>query len=224
LLKLGCKVILIDKNEQELHQVAKFLKNHYPESFIYSFKLDLTSIEDIQRVSNAIKSKIGDVSIIFNNAGIANGKLLVDLNENEIRNVFNVNILAQFLVCKQFLPKMIELNHGHIINISSACGLMGAYKLTDYSATKFAINGFTESLRIELQTLNSNNKIKTSLVCPFHVQTKLFNGVEFKYLKWLGLSMTPEYVVDCIIHGMLLDKEIIYIPRFILILMTILKA
>lgn len=184
----------------------------------------MTSLEEIKRVSDAIKSKIGDVTIIFNNAGVNNGKLLIDLSENEIRNLFNVNILAQFFICKQFLPKMIELNRGHIINISSACGIMGAYKLTDYCASKFAVNGFTESLRVELQTLNPNNKIKTSMVCPFHVQTKLFNGVQFKYLKWLGLSMTPEYVANYIIDGMLLNKDIIYIPRLIVILQTLFKA
>lgn len=109
---------------------------------------------------------------------------------------------------------MIELNKGHIVNISSVCGLMGAYKLTDYCSSKFAVVGFTESLRVELKTVNPDNQIVVSTVCPFHVKTKLFNGIEFSHLKWLKLSMEPEYVAQKIVDGILLKKELIFIPSF----------
>lgn len=109
---------------------------------------------------------------------------------------------------------MLDTNKGHIVNVSSVCGLAGGYKLTDYCASKFAVLGFTESLRCELKLANPNcNGVVVSAVCPFHVKTKLFEGADVKHLKWLGLSMEVEYVTDTIVDGVLRNKELIFIPK-----------
>ena len=86
--------------------------------------------------------------------------------------------------------------------------------LTDYCSSKFAVVGFTESLRVELKCINPDNSIVVSTVCPFHVKTKLFNGIEFNHLKWLGLSMDPEYVAKKIVDGILANKKLILVPSF----------
>ncbi len=86
-------------------------------------------------------------------------------------------------------------------------------KLTDYCASKFAVMGFTESLRMELKISNPKNKIVVTAVCPFHVKTKLFNGVDINRLKWLGLTMEPEYAAEVIVDGVLANKNLIIIPR-----------
>lgn len=91
--------------------------------------------------------------------------------------------------------------------------MQGGYKLTDYCASKFAVNGFTESLRVELGILNPKNQIKVSLVCPFHVKTKLFNGADVNHFKWLNLSLEPEFVADEIVSGVLLNKDLIFVPK-----------
>lgn len=108
---------------------------------------------------------------------------------------------------------MLENNHGHIVNVSSVCGLQGGYKLSDYCASKFAVVGFTESLRLELKVLNPKNEIQVTLVCPFHVRTKLFHGVEFSKFKWIRLSFTPEEVASSIVNGVLTNKNIVLIPK-----------
>lgn len=141
------------------------------------------------------------------------GKYISELSDQEILNIFNVNVLAHFWLIREFLPAMIRNNKGHICNVSSVCGLMGSYKLTDYCSTKFAVVGLTESLRSELKAQNPKNNIKTSIVCPFHVKTKLFQGVEFARLKWAGLSMDQEYVASEIVNGILTDKDMILIPK-----------
>jgi all-trans-retinol dehydrogenase (NAD+) len=139
------------------------------------------------------------------------GKCLLELEEKDVRNIFDVNILSHFWLCKEFLEGMLK-NGGHIVNVSSACGQMGSYKLTDYCSTKFAVVGFTESLRIEIKTKYPNANVKCSIVCPFLVRTKLFNGVEFRRLKWLNLNMDVDYVGEKIFQGILMQKELIYIP------------
>ena len=122
------------------------------------------------------------------------------------------------------MPKMIETNKGHIVNISSICGFLGGELVTDYCSTKFAVYGLSESLRVELKNLNKNNKITVTTVCPCHVKTKMFEMVKFNYFNWLGISMEPEYAVDKIIHGILLDKKVIYVPRLLLTVCSIFKG
>ena len=119
---------------------------------------------------------------------------------------------------------MIKLNKGHIVNISSMVGILGGDKLSEYCATKFAVYGFSESLRIELKCLNKDNKIKVTTVCPFHIKTPMARNLKFKHLHWLGVTMEPEYAVKKIIHGILLNKELIYMPRLLAYAFSLLKG
>ena len=223
---LGCTVICIDYNQKELNKMRDHLlkekssqmedANNNIESMrrLHFFTVDISSIDEVKSVANRIKQEVGTVDILINNAGIMNkGKYLTQLSEQEIQNIFNVNVLAHFWLIREFLPAMIKKNHGHICNIASVCGLMGSYKLTDYCSSKFAVVGLTESLRSELKAINPNNKVQTTLVCPFHVQTKMFHGVEFARLNWAGLSMTPEKVADSIVNGILTNKDIVKTPN-----------
>jgi len=185
MLRLECRVVCVDINMNELNRLEADLKKTYPKGEMHLYQADISSLDAIKALSSQIKTKFGHVDILINNAGIMNqAKLFLDSNEREIQNIFNINVLAHMYLCKQFLPDMIKNNKGHIVNVASALGLCGAYKLVDYSASKFACVGFTESLRLELKILNSNNKINVSLVCPFHVKTSLFNGFEMPKLKW----------------------------------------
>lgn len=209
---LGCNIICVDSNPSGLDRLKEELKGQ--SNRIKYYTIDITSSENIAKLGQEVRSEFEKVDIIINNAGTMNkGKLLVDTSEKEIRSLFDVNVFAHFIICKEFLPDMINNNEGHIVNVASVCGFLGSYKLVDYCSSKFAVMGMTESLRIELKVLNPNNKIKVATVCPFHVKTKLFNGVEFSRLKWLSLSMEPEYVADQIVDGILKGKELIPIPN-----------
>jgi short-subunit dehydrogenase len=224
-LDLGCTVICIDYNQKELNKLKDHLvrtklsrqddnNNLLSGKRLHFFTVDISSIDEIKSVSRKIKIDIGNVDILVNNAGIMNkGKLLIQLSDLEIQNIFNVNILAHFWFIREFLPAMIKNNKGHICNVASVCGLVGSYKLTDYCSTKFAVVGLTESIRSELKATNSWNRIQTTLVCPFHVKTKLFSGVEFERLSWAGLSMDQDYVAQEIVEGILLNKDLVLLPK-----------
>lgn len=216
LLNLGCVVVLVDLNQAELKKIEDKLKKvvNLEVNRVFSFQCDLSSLDDIKKLAANVKENVGPVHILVNNAGIMNhGKLFEELTHDEIVKIFQVNALAQLHLTREFLPQMKEKNFGHIVNVASICGIIGGYKIVDYCASKFAVVGFTESLRIELNSLNKDNKIVVSVVCPFHVRTNLFNGVEFSKLKWLNLSMEPEYVASDIVNGILANKEMILIPK-----------
>ena len=87
-----------------------------------------------------------------------------------------MNSIAHVLLIKEFLPNMLKLNKGHIVSISSLAGLVGVPGLGDYCGSKFAAFGIDESLRLELKNLNSN--VWTTCVCPFFINTGMFEGVK----------------------------------------------
>ena len=179
---------------------------------LHFFTVDISSSDEVKSVARKIKLDVGNIDILINNAGIMNkGKFMTELNDQEIQNIFNVNILSQFWLIREFLPAMIKNNKGHICNVASVCGLMGGYKLTDYCSTKFAVVGMTESIRVELKSLKS--RVQTTLVVPFHVKTKMFHGVQFERLSWVGLSMSRNFVAEEIVNGILLNKEFVAIPK-----------
>lgn len=229
-LKLGCVVVCIDLNDEILKNLETELTATFsrePESFrtrMYFYKLDISKLNDIKSVCAQIKKEVGKVDILVNNAGIMNGsKSLLSLNDDEISQIFNVNVFSQIWLCREFLPEMISSRKGHIVNVSSICGMAGGYKLSDYCTSKFAVNGFSESLRVELGVMSPKNQIKVTLVCPFRIKTKMFNGADINHLQWLQLNLEPARVADEIVNGVLLNKDLILIPK-INYLFTIIKS
>ncbi|KAK6058054.1 hypothetical protein COOONC_04379 [Cooperia oncophora] len=123
-----------------------------------------------------------------------------------------VNTHALFYTTKSFVPGMMEANHGHIVTIASMAGKVGVSGLVDYCASKHGAIGFHESLTAELSSLGKNG-VNTTLVCPYYIDTGMFDGVQTKSPTLLPV-LQPEYVVDCIMEAVLTGKELICIPRF----------
>ena len=121
MLDLNCHVICVDLNQTRLDQLKAALIKKYPTKTrnIYCYNVDVTNTEQVEACATRIKLEVGlPVDILINNAGIFNkGKLLTELSEIEIRNIFSVNILGQMWLCRQFLPDMLSRNRGHIINM-----------------------------------------------------------------------------------------------------------
>lgn len=112
---------------------------------------------------------------------------------------------------KAFLPKMIENNKGHIVSIASMAGYVGTPKLVDYCASKYAVVGFDEALRAELDWMGINY-IKTTLVCPYFIQqTGMFGNVVSR----LMVPLKSNDVADRIIEAIMREEVNITIPGFL---------
>jgi all-trans-retinol dehydrogenase (NAD+) len=103
-LKLNSIVICVDINEKNLDEAINEFKNQFKLSDtqrrLFSYKIDVSFYDQIKALVKQIKNDVGDVTIVVNNAGILNKvKLLTDLSEDEIRRIFDVNILAHFWLC-----------------------------------------------------------------------------------------------------------------------------
>ncbi|KAG8520679.1 Epidermal retinol dehydrogenase 2, partial [Galemys pyrenaicus] len=118
---------------------------------------------------------------------------------------------------KAFLPAMITNNHGHLVCISSAGGLVGINGLADYCASKFAALGFAESVSLELFAQNKKG-IKTTIVCPFLINTGMFDGCTTGCPLLLSI-LEPEYAARKIVEAILQEKAFLYMPKIIYFLM-----
>ena len=173
-------------------------------------KADLSKQDEIDSMFEQVSEKYGKIDILVNNAGIVSGKSLLDLSDQEIERTFQVNTLALFWTVRAFLPSMLERGSGHIVTIASAASLAGAPKLTDYSSSKFAAFGFDESLRLELKQKDS--RVATTIVCPFYIDTGMFDGVKTRF-SWLLPVLKPEYVVRRIVTAIEKDRHRLVMPR-----------
>jgi all-trans-retinol dehydrogenase (NAD+) len=116
------------------------------------------------------------VDILINNAGIVSGKKILDITERDLKKTFDVNAISHVFTVKEFLPEMLKQDKGHIVSIVSVAGIIGVPGLSDYCGSKFAAFGIDESLRLELKNLKSN--VTTTCVCPYFINTGMFEGVK----------------------------------------------
>ena len=107
-----------------------------------------------------------------------NGTALLDTSDERIIRTFDVNIMAHFWTIKAFLPDMISQKRGHLVNVASLAGHSGTNKLVDYCASKFAAVGLDESLRVELFVQGHGDTVRTTVICPYYINTGMFAGVQ----------------------------------------------
>lgn len=217
----GCSLILWDIDFETLKRSLDCLKD---KSRCIIQKVDVSNSKSIRNalevLENQHKSKLSKLSYIIASAGIVNGKKVLDLEEYEVKRTMEVNYLQYFLLFKNFYPYLQE-NQGNITIISSVTGLISLSSLSDYCASKFALVGFNESLRLELRKI-PNNKVSTTIVLPFIVNTKMFQGIKIMFPANIFLkTLDKKDVALRIIKGMQRREEWIIIPwilRFLPIL------
>ena len=206
----GARVVLWDLNGQSLGAVADEVRGRA--------RLDpLTAIVDVgdpEAVRRAA-ADAGPVDILVNNAGVISGRVLTELTDGQIRKTFAVNTLALFWTTRAFLPGMIQRGRGHIVTIASAAGFVGAHRLTDYTASKHAAVGFDDALRAELRRVAPG--VKTTVVCPFYVDTGMFAGAKTR-IPWLLPILKEAYVVDRVVQAIERDRRRVLMPRIVHIL------
>jgi all-trans-retinol dehydrogenase (NAD+) len=207
--ELGAKVIAWDLNQIGLVQLEKEAEQKgLP---ISGMQCDVSNPDMVYDCAKNVFKKMGRIDVLVNNAGVVSGKTLLDTPDEKIIKTMEVNALALFWTCKAFLPLMLERNEGHIVTVASAAGLIGVKGLVDYSASKFAAFGFDESLRMELRARKSS--VKTTVVCPFFIDTGMFAGVKTKFPLLLPI-LKSDYAATRIVQAVLKNKKRLIIPRF----------
>lgn len=206
----GARVIAWDLNQSALDALVIEAQAFGAE--IVPMAVDVSDRNSVYEAAARILSGDGSVDILVNNAGIVSGKKLLETPDEKIEKTLQVNTLSHFWTAKAFLPAMLARDSGHIVTVSSAAGIIGVCGLADYSASKFAAFGFNEALRMELRKTKS--RVKTTIVCPFYIDTGLFAGVRTR-LPLLLPIMKPEYAAKKIVGAVITGKKCLIMPRFV---------
>lgn len=159
--------VLIARNEEKLLTV----KDHCLQTTdkCYVFPCDVTNMEELKAVVTEIITTIGRVDILVNNAGMSQRSYAIDTPLANDRAIMELNFFSKVAITKMILPLMISQQSGHIVVISSIVGKFGFPMRTAYSASKHAIQGFFESLRVELM----DDNIFVSIISPGRIHTNI---------------------------------------------------
>jgi short-subunit dehydrogenase len=165
----GAKVVLAARRKDRLEALAQEIASMNNGAETLVVQVDLTKLEDIQRLVETTTAKFDRVDVLVNNAGFGRLNWLEKLDPiKDIQSQFDVNVMGVIQTTQQVLPIMMKQRSGHIINMGSMAGLVGAPTYTIYSATKHAVHGFSESLRREVKPWG----IDVSMVYPAGVKTE----------------------------------------------------
>ncbi|MFS0646652.1 3-ketoacyl-ACP reductase [Siminovitchia sp. 179-K 8D1 HS] len=165
--KEGIHVGLIGRTFENLEKVAKELEEY--EVRVTVAVADVSENDSVMAAVEHVKSELGPIDILINNAGISKFGKFLELTPEEFKNIIDVNLMGMYYVTRAVLPDMIERKSGDIINISSTAGQKGGPVTSAYSASKFAVLGLTESLMYEVRKHN----IRVSALTPSTVATDL---------------------------------------------------
>lgn len=203
LAKEGCDLALIDFDKKGLDETQKLLEESPVKVTIHV--ADVTDRKRMESLPEEIIKEHGRVNILINNAGVGLYKTIADVTIEDIEWVMNINFWGVVYGCKFFLPHLLKEDKAHIVNVSSLLGFISIPKLGPYSASKFAVCGFTEALWSEMR----GTSIGVSLVYPGAVKTNILNKARFdspdteKSLKKVmaRLGPTSEKAAKKIIRG-----------------------
>lgn len=208
----GANIILSARREEELKRVKETAKLNENNSLI--IPIDLSKSDNYNGLAESIIKKFGHIDILINNGGISQRSYAKDTPLDVDRKIMETNFFGTIALTKSVIPHMVKQKSGNIIVISSIAGKFGFYLRTAYSASKHALHGFFESLRMELH----NDNIKVLLVCPGKVKTNIsYNALKSDGSKHNRMDESQEAgvsVEQCaneIINAIKKNKEEIYI-------------
>lgn len=180
LAKAGVKVVINDINSEMANIAVSNLKKEGMEAL--AVPADITDPQEVADMVAKVEGVWGQIDILVNNAGICPAGPLVDCTPEEWDRVFEVNCKGVYLCTRAVLPGMQERKQGTIISLASNAGKTGEPFLVPYSATKFAVVGFTQALAQEV----APDKIRVNCVCPAMAETDMMKDLSLLYTQWRG--------------------------------------
>lgn len=164
---------------------------------VKGYKVDISDHAAVEQAYRTTCEECGDVDIVINCAGIVtSNKTFEQQTIKDIERTMAINSIAPMVVALQALPDMKRRNHGHICNIASAAGMLSNPKMSVYAASKWAVIGWSDSVRIELKEARS--KVRFTTVAPYYINTGMFDGVRSRVFPILDPERTSRKILNAI--------------------------
>ena len=210
LAEKGAVLILSARRTDKLKQIKEDIRNKYGSQALV-YPLDVADTDAVQRAVAHVTDKIGKIDVLINNAGFGHTETFLDYDFSRVENMFKVNVLGLMLMSQLVGKHMVQYQSGQIINVASIAGKVATPKSAVYSATKFAVIGFSNTLRLELKDHN----IIVTAVNPGPVDTEFFDEFdpEGEYLKNVSTVVLPvDYVASKTIKAIGRQKREVNMP------------
>ena len=194
-LERGARQLVIwDINERSINDAVAELSAY---GNVKAYKIDISDSEAVEQTYRTTCSECGEVDILINCAGIVTGNKTFDEQSiGDIERTMAINTVAPMVLALQALPSMLRRNHGHICNIASAAGMLSNPKMSVYAASKWAVIGWSDSVRIELKEARS--KVRFTTVAPYYINTGMFDGVRSRLFPILDPERTSRKILNAI--------------------------
>jgi 3-oxoacyl-[acyl-carrier protein] reductase len=172
----GARVAVLDMNRASAEASAQRLKG-------IGLECDVSSAASVQSAMEEVRRQLGPIQILVNNAGITGRTLpLWELDENDLDQVYAVNLKGVFLACRAVIPEMLAQGYGRILNVASIAGKEGNPTLIPYSSTKAAVIGFTKALAKEVV---AKGNITVNAISPAVIRTKLLDAMAKESVQYM---------------------------------------
>jgi len=211
-LAAGSRLILSDLDRDTLAaQAAEFAAG--PGQIAACVAADLGSADGAAELFGEVQALGAVPDVLVNNAGIGVGGRFDHVPQERWEQVVEIDLVAPMRLCYHFLPRMLERGSGHIVNISSLAGWIGAPGIASYNAAKFGLRGFTEALAADYAELG----LKFSAVYPFFSRTPILDSEQFGYTERRrvpdDMITDPADVVAAILKGIRANRLHIFPDR-----------
>jgi short-subunit dehydrogenase len=179
LAKEGMNLFITDIDMVNLEKVKTEIENLGLGINVFTDKCDVAKYEDFEKVGKEVAAKLGDIDLLVNDAGIAVSAQVEELELEDWKKVLDVNLWSVIYSIKVFLPRMLERETGHIVNVASAAGILGFSEPLPYVTSKFAVVGLSEGLYGALCTRG----LEVSVILPSYIKTNIFHNALIKFPK-----------------------------------------
>jgi all-trans-retinol dehydrogenase (NAD+) len=207
-------VVLWDVDESALNDTLTELADGNSE--VSGYIVDVSDATAVVDTAAAVLDDLGRIDVLVNNAGVVRGNQYfweTDL-ERDTKFTIDVNTLAPMYVAHEFLPAMIAASGDcRMINLASAAGFTANPRMAVYAASKWAVIGWSDSVRLELKQADFDH-VKVTTVCPYYVRTGMFDGAKSAPLLPI---LDPAEVVEEAWTAMLAGKPFVVLPKTVML-------
>jgi short-subunit dehydrogenase len=208
-------VILVARTQSKLVELESIIRGgtEFRQVNVVSYRCDVSNKREVGELAQKVIDKFGYVDILINNAGVGIYGNLENQTPDDLELVMRTNFLGTAYCTKAFLGSMLKRRSGHIVNVASVAGSFGVAGMACYSASKYAILGFSESLYHELH----GTGVEITVVSPIGVKTEFFNHVSFgrKKPNYSGFFLEPQTVSKAILKASCSSRLEIMVPFYI---------
>ncbi len=202
----GCQLILVGRDETELNRVVKEIDLGGGKALAVT--ADLLNPETRDNIGQNIINQIGQVDVLVNAAGLMSFRNFVEEDAKKVEQILQLNSIVPMLLTRQFLPAMIERGEGSIVNVGSTFGSIAFACFASYSASKFALRGFSEALRREVK----GTGVSVNYIAPRAIKTPFNTEAVYKMAKVVGMNMDePKWVAEKIVQSIKKEAKDVYL-------------